>query len=61
MKYDYECDCKEEKQVVLLKVPKDAIDSLNYKNLMSTNLICEKCKKEYLEVMDCEYGTYFPD
>ena len=60
-KYDFECDCDAPKTIVLLKVPKDAVDSLNYKNYMSKNLICEKCKKETLEVMEFEYGTHFPE
>ena len=59
--YDFECDCDAPKTIVLLKVPKDAVDSLNYKNHMSKNLICEKCKKETLEVMEFEYGTHFPE
>lgn len=61
MKFDFECDCDAPKTVVILKVPKDAVDSLNYKNNMSKNLLCEKCKKDTLEVMKYEYGTHFPE
>lgn len=61
MKFDFECDCNAPKTIVLLKVPKDAQDSLNYKNNMSRNLLCEECKQEALEVMKYEYGTHFPE
>lgn len=60
-KYDFECDCEEEKFVVLLRVPSDAVDILNYENKMSKNLLCQKCKDEALEVMDIEYGSYYPE
>ena len=60
-KYDYECDCKAEKFVVLLKVPSDAVDVLNYKNKMSKNLLCKKCKDDAFDVMEIEYGGYYPE
>ena len=60
-KYDFECDCDAEKTVILLKVPSDAVDILNYENKMSKNLLCKKCKDEVLEVMECEYGTHFTE
>lgn len=58
--YDFECSCDAEKFIVLLKVPSDAVDILNYKNKMSKNLLCIECKEEALEVMEIEYGTKFP-
>ena len=60
-KYDFECDCKEEKFVVLMRVPSDAVDILNYENKMSVNLLCEKCKNDALEVLDIEYGGHYPE
>ena len=60
-KFDFECDCDAPKSVVLIKIPKNAIDSLNYKNNMSKNLICESCKKAALEFQISEYGTLFPE
>ena len=32
-KYDFECDCDAEKTVILLKVPSDAVDILNYQKM----------------------------
>jgi len=55
IKYDFECTCYAEKLVVLLRVPSDAVDVLNYKNKMSKNLLCQKCMDEAIEVMEIEY------
>jgi hypothetical protein len=55
IKYDFECTCDAEKLVVLLRVPSDAVDVLNYKNKMSKNLLCQKCMDEAIEVMEIEY------
>ncbi len=59
--YDFKCDCDAPKSVVFIKIPKNAIDSLNYKNNMSKNLLCESCKKQAFEFQISEYGTLFPE
>jgi|TARA_B100001093_G_scaffold374670_1_gene359641 hypothetical protein len=59
--YDFECSCNAEKFTVILKVPSDAVDVLNYKNKMSKNLLCQQCKDEALEVMQFEYNTHYPE
>lgn len=58
--YDFECSCDAEKFIVLLKVPSDAVDILNYKNKMSKNLLCIECKEEALEVWRLNMEQNFP-